>query len=142
MTKRSTKRLTTGEFILRARKVHGDKYNYSLTDYQNARSTVTIVCSTHGEFEQTPNNHLSGSACSKCSGTNKKITTDEFIKRARKVHGNKYNYSESDYNGAFKKLTIICPIHGTFEQKPSVHTHGSGCHKCAVLVRAKARWQD
>lgn len=44
----------------------------------------------------------------------KKLTTEEFIERARKIHGNKYDYSKVNYVNAKTKVCIICPIHGEF----------------------------
>ena len=67
------------KFIEKSIKKHGDKYDYSKVEYINNRTKVCIICSEHGEFWQTPNKHLSGRGCSKCSGKYKK-TTEDFIK--------------------------------------------------------------
>ena len=123
-----TVKKATDEFIKDAIAVHGDKYNYSSTEYKNAKTKVKIGCIEHGEFEQTPNKHLQGKGCPKCIGRNK--TTEEFIKEAKKVHGDKYNYSSTEYNGSMIKVKIGCPIHGEFEQNPNSHLYGKGCPKC------------
>lgn len=60
------KKLTTEEFIEKARKVHVDKYDYSKVEYVNNLTKVCIICPKHGEFWQTPNNHLSGKGCPIC----------------------------------------------------------------------------
>ena len=123
-------RMTTEEFIEKAKKVHGDKYDYSKVKYVNKDTKVTIICPTHGEFEQNPRSHLTGQGCPSCGG-NKKLTTEEFVERARIVHGDKYDYSKVDYVNNNTKVTIICPTHGEFEQKPSGHLTGRGCPYCS-----------
>ena len=123
-------RMTTEEFIEKAKKVHGDKYDYSKVKYVNKDTKVTIICPTHGEFEQNPRSHLTGKGCPACGGS-RKVTTEEFIKKARKVHGDKYDYSKVDYVNNNTKVTIICPTHGEFEQKPSGHLTGRGCPYCS-----------
>lgn len=122
-------RITREEFIEKAREVHDNKYDYSKVNYEGMEKNVTIVCPKHGEFLQTPTNHLQGKGCSKCSGKYKP-TTDEFIERARKVHDNKYNYSKIDYKGMKTKVIITCPIHGDFSQTPDNHLKTKGCPKC------------
>ena len=126
-------RLTTEEFIKRAREVHGNKYNYSKTEYVNQTTKVCIICPKHGEFWQAPNGHLEGKGCKHC-GHNTKLTTEEFIKRAKEVHGDKYDYSKVIYNGMEKSVCIICPKHGEFWQTPRHHILGfkCGCSKCCV----------
>ena len=123
-------RLTTEEFIEKARKVHGDKYDYSKVEYKNAHTKVCIICPEHGEFWQTPNTHLYLKCeCSKCM-KNAKGTTDEFIERARKIHINKYDYSKVEYINSKTKVCIICPEHGEFWQTPDKHLYGQGCPIC------------
>lgn len=61
----------------------------------------------------------------------KKKTKEEFIKDARKVHGDKYDYSKVEYVGSKIKVCIICPKHGEFWQTPSHHFEGKGCPKCS-----------
>ena len=128
------KKLTQKEFIERARKVHGDKYDYSKVIYKNSSTKVCIICPEHGEFWQIPNSHLQGIGCPKCGdlkkGEYKKSNTDNFINRAKEVHGNKYDYSKSVYKGVHDKICIICPEHGEFWQEANNHLHGKGCPKC------------
>ena len=123
------KKSTTEEFIESAKKIHGDKYDYSKVKYDLAKKPVIIVCPIHGEFKQTPLNHLKGAGCKKCSGTSRS-STDEFIDNAKKIHGDKYDYSKVYYVNNKTKVKIICPIHGEFEQKPNTHLNGSGCYFC------------
>ena len=117
------------DFILKAREIHGDKYDYSLVEYKNNKTKVCIICPVHGEFWQKPNNHLIGQGCPYCGGTHK-YTTNEFITKAREVHGDKYDYSRVIYTGWNNKVTIVCPTHGEFKQTPFDHLRGHGCVKC------------
>jgi hypothetical protein len=125
-------------FLQDAKNAHGDKYNYSEVDYKNALSKVKIICPVHGFFHQTPASHVRGIACSKCSdliaADKRRLSTDEFIARARVVHGNKYDYSSADYVTSHSKVKIICPEHGSFWQSPATHTMGNkaGCPGCAT----------
>lgn len=124
-------RLSNDEWIANSKKIHGDKYDYSLTDYQGRDNLVTMICPIHDKFTLLAKNAYRG--CPDCNMENRpstKLTTDEFIERARKVHGDKYDYSEVDYDGTFKEVKIICPTHGDFEQKPNTHLKGHGCSKC------------
>lgn len=126
---KGTKKKTTIEFIDQARKVHGDKFDYSLVDYVNALTKINIICPIHGTFSQIPNNHL-WFGCEACGG-NKRKTTNKFIEEARLVHGDTYDYSLSEYVDAFAKVKIICRDHGIFEQSPDNHLHGRGCSSCS-----------
>ena len=128
--------ISKGDFIEKAKKVHGDKYDYSKVEYVNKRTKVCIVCPKHGEFWQTPYVHLSGHNCKKCSceeaWDKQKITTEQFIERARVIHGDKYDYTKSEYKGATIPVKIICPIHGEFWQRPSSHINNKqGCPQCS-----------
>ena len=196
-------RLTREQFILKARQIHGWKYDYSKVVYVNSHTSVCIICPIHGEFWQKPYIHLTNHGCSKCGIDNvreskiksndvfllqarnthgdayeyldpyinsqtpirtrckkhdyiftqnpsshlqrrgcpicgreiveasTRLTLEEFIRRSNIVHNNKYDYTPSEYIDGKTKTTIICPIHGPFEQKPSNHLAGHGCPKCA-----------
>lgn len=127
------------EFIEKAKKIHGDKYDYSKVEYVKANIKVCIICPEHGEFWQTPNNHLSGKGCHKC-GINKQALSHKknkelFLKEANNVHGSKYDYSKYEYINSHVKSCIICPEHGEFWQSPLKHISGCGCPKCANNVK-------
>ena len=129
-------------FIDKAKKVHGDKYDYSKVEYMDNHTKVCIVCPTHGEFFQTPHNHLKGRGCPKCANETRRLkhvsNTESFIAKAKKVHGDKYDYSRVEYVNNHTKVCIICREHGEFFQTPSNHLKGKGCNKCArKLVAAK-----
>lgn len=119
----------TTEFIEKAKRYHGDKYDYSLVEYKNATIKIKIICLEHGIFKQTPNNHLNGQGCQKCAN-NFKLTTEEFIIEAKNTHGDKYDYSLVKYINSFTPVIIICPIHGKFKQKPKLHKNGGKCPYC------------
>ena len=138
MPTKSNKKL----FINKSKQVHGDKYDYSKVEYINAYTKVCIICPEHGEFWQTPASHMKGYGCLKCGQierkkklveiNQKKYNTDAFIKDARKIHGDKYDYSKVEYVNATTKVCIICPEHGEFWQTPNMHLNASqGCPKCA-----------
>ncbi len=121
--------LTTKEFIEKAKNIHGDKYDYSKTEYIDSKTKICIICPEHGEFWQRPNDHLNKKGCPKCAGKIK-LTTEEFIKKAKQVHGDKYDYSKVEYNCIRDKICIICPEHGEFWQTPNDHLDNHGCPKC------------
>lgn len=125
-----SKKLTTEEFIERAKLVHGDKYDYSLTEYKSAHDTINAICEKHGEFYQKAYSHLSGKGCDKCGGT-QKYTNETFIAKSKEKHGNKYDYSLVNYTLAHNRVKIICPEHGEFNQLPYTHIQGFGCYQCA-----------
>lgn len=116
--------------------VHGELYDYSKFEYVTAKNKGKVTCKTHGDFLITPNDHLSGKGCRECGFISRSIgrrtSTDEFINRARKVHGNKYDYNSTDYLSAKVPITIICPVHGGFSQIPNYHLSGNGCQKCGL----------
>lgn len=126
MPRKKTLKEVIGKFI----EVHGDKYDYSQLEYKDTHTKVRIICPIHGEFEQSPLNHSQGHGCPKCCKTGVRTTLEEFITEAKKVHGNKYDYSKVVYINANTKVCIICPIHGEFWQRPADHLNGVGCKKC------------
>lgn len=121
--------LSLEEFIQKAKIIHGNKYDYNKVIYTDYISKITITCSEHGDFDQTPQMHLKGQGCPYCAGTIKS-NIEEFIEKARTVHGKKYDYSKSDYRGNKIKITMICPNHGEFNQTPNNHLRGAGCPVC------------
>lgn len=125
---------TTQDFIKKARKVHGDTYDYSCTEYKGARYNVDIRCKIHGVFTQMATNHLSGKGCTECSrikvARDQTSNTEEFIEKAKNIHGNRYDYSLVNYKNNRTQVEIICKIHGKFLQAPSGHLGGKGCKEC------------
>jgi hypothetical protein len=140
--------LTQEKFLARAKKTHKNVYDYSKTQYIPGNKKVEIGCKLHGIFFQYPLNHIKGQGCPKCGrdrtyNSNKRpITKKEFVKKAVKIHSDKYDYSkvESIVYGT-QKIIIICKKHGEFLQSPTRHIcTKQGCFKCArELTGNKAR---
>lgn len=124
--------MDTELFIEKAKKVHGEKYDYSKVNYVDAKTKVTIICPKHGEFEVTPNAHLNGNGCKECAKelTKEKvgISKEEFIRRATEKFGDRFDYSNIDYRGFREKTMLYCRQHGAFEASPFNHLRrDSGC---------------
>lgn len=124
------KKLTTEEFIAKAKAIHGDKYDYSSSNYENSMTKLIIICKEHGEFLVTPNGHLSQKHGCRVCARNKPMNTVEFISRAIGIHGDLYDYSDVKYSGSHNVVKIICKKHGAFEQVAYSHLAGRGCKKC------------
>ena len=128
------KKKTTEEFILEANLIHKNKYNYSLVKYTANNIKISIICSLHGEFKQSPSKHLSNQGCPKCSikkvHDSQRKVFDDFKSKANLIHDNKYSYNSTDYVNNRTKIIITCPIHGEFKQIPSNHLRGKGCLYC------------
>lgn len=128
---------TLEDFINKGNSVHNNHYDYSSVSkqFKNLSDQVTIICPTHGRFTKSASNHVNGQGCPKCSqnGLAEKFlkSNEDFIKDAKKVHGNKYDYSNVEYTGAFDNVKITCPKDGVFVQSPSSHLGGIGCPKCS-----------
>ena len=118
-------------FIQKALLKHNGIYDYSFSNVINSKSKIKIKCSIHGLFKQIANDHLQGYGCPKCGGTSK-LNTTNFIEKAINKHGNKYDYSLTEYFNIKTKVNIICPIHGLFEQTPNNHLNGKGCRNCGL----------
>ena len=131
---RSTKRLTTEQFIEKSIKIHENNYDYSKFVYKNNKTKSTIICQFHGEFLQRPNEHLTGYGCRKCGrmvvGEKFRKNKEDFVNQSNLTHDNKYDYSQSVYIKNRRKVVIICPIHGKFLQEPIFHSKGYGCPHC------------
>lgn len=123
----------TDSFVASARQVHGDRYSYNDVAYVNARTKVKIICKIHGEFLQSPNDHLDVCGCPKC-GRNNSACKNDFVSRAVAVHGLRYEYSKCDYKTTDDKVAIICHEHGIFMQTPHDHLNGHGCPDCGAIT--------
>ena len=127
------RKLTTEDFIIRANKIHNKVYDYSETVYTGIKDKLKIICSNHGEFTQRADHHLTGFGCSKCSNC-QQHTTESFIEKSKKLHGDKYCYNESRYKANSVKVGIKCRIHGSFKMLPYSHMNeGQGCPKCGKI---------
>lgn len=128
----SSWKMSPEDFLNRATQVWGDRWDYSLVHYINTSTKVKILCPLHGEFEQTPKKHLLGSVgCPRCNG--QRMDTSLFISKAKKVWGDRWDYSKVTYQRSSQPVRIVCPDHGEFEQRPNNHLSGSvGCRGCNV----------
>ena len=128
------------EFYLKKyKKKFGEKFDYSKFEYVNANTQTLVKCPTHGWFYITPYKHsISKCGCRKCSAEIRwerdGVSVEQFIKRAKIVHGDTYDYSSVKLTmGMEGKINIICKRHGKFSQRASNHLNGDGCPKCRNL---------
>lgn len=130
------------DFIEKAILVHNNRYDYSKSIYINAATKLIIICKIHGEFEQTPNNHLRNRDCPICGDLSRSLTKmsdyNDYYKLFIEKHGNKYDYSKVNWQGSCIKIIITCKIHGDFEILPYVHKNGKECQKCTNRYSKKS----
>lgn len=130
------KTVTKDQFLERAISKHGTKYSYTECNYINTVTKITINCPNHGNFQQSPEKHMAGQGCPTCGRNTaakaKEKSTADFVKKARKIHGDNYDYADTIYVSAKAKLNIRCPQHGVFSQLASGHLSGYGCKHCAT----------
>jgi hypothetical protein len=144
---------STKEFVSKLRDVHGSRYSYKNVVFQGVQKSITVGCRLHGAFEQRASSHLSGQGCPMCANESRKtkntLELETFLKKARKAHGDLYDYSKVVYVHSNKKVKIVCKKHGVFEQTPANHINQrNGCHFCGVekskqpsgLEKAVAKW--
>lgn len=126
-----TQQFNKADVIKKFEEIHGNLYSYESFEYNGMNKKSKVICPIHGEFLITPNHHLyRKQGCPKCA-RNKQLSTEEFIDKARNVHGDRYDYSNTKYINAFTKVEITCPIHGSFFQTPHNHIQGrQGCPSC------------
>ncbi len=131
---------STSQFIEKAIKKHGNKFDYSKVIYTGSHNKVCIICSEHGEFFQKATNHLTGNGCKKCAykyshGKYRLTSFETFLSQAKRIHGDKYDYSKTEWKNTYTKIKITCPIHGEFIQIPQNHIRlKCGCRKCGRLI--------
>ena len=132
------KEITNQEFIKESNKKHKNNYIYDKVVYVNKVKKVIITCKKHGDFLQTPANHLKGHGCMGCSGKTQK-DTQRFIEEANKKHNFKYNYDKVNYSKAQAKIIITCNIHGDFTQAAYSHLSGIGCMECSGKTKRSSQ---
>ena len=140
------KSLGKESFIKDALITHNSYYDYSkVEDFLDTHEKVTIICPVHGEFKQKIYAHRYGSGCEKCSyierGLNKRVSLEDFLKRAKEKHGDVYNYSKTIFSKIDESVTIICPHHGEFTQIAQNHLNG-GCLSCGKIYSAYSFKKD
>jgi hypothetical protein len=129
--------ITKNEFLLRAKKIHGDSYEYKEVNYVNYSTKVTFQCNNCMRLcEVKPQVHISkGVGCKVCTKNRQsdkcRKGTEKFVEESREIHKDKYDYSKVEYKTTHANVTIICKIHGEFEQSPSNHLRSKyACVKC------------
>ena len=132
--KNKDRKITLEKFIERADKKHNGKYDYSQVKYKTLYDTVDIICPKHGLYKQVARYHLNGYGCTQCAIDESKLKLEEFIKKAKSIHGDKYDYSKVKYENSYTDVKITCPVHGEFLQTPGTHLKGCGCPKCGKIV--------
>jgi hypothetical protein len=133
-----TNRKDLRELLEECHSMHNNKYKYNFANYTSINKKYEIVCPEHGVFLQRLSSHLSGVGCKKCVDALKTKTTEEFIKDAKAVHGEKFDYSQVHYLNSHSKIQVICPKHGVFSIAPYGHLDGRGCAQCAIASRIAA----
>jgi very-short-patch-repair endonuclease len=128
------KRKTIDDVLLEFNNTHNFRYDYSKVVYINNHTPVIIICKDHGEFLQTPKNHINGFGCSMCSGK-KRYTNETFIFKANQKHNFRYDYSKVVYINIRSVIIIICKDHGEFKKMAKDHLRGEGCPKCSAEQR-------
>lgn len=133
-------RCPNAEFVEKARKVHGNLYDYSSVNYVNNHTKIKVVCDVHGPWYVIPNNHLSGAICKSCAIEKRaKATIDlhasKFVERAKSVpahQGRGYTYHKVVYKNTRTKVVVTCPKHEDFLVSPNSHLYGAGCPRCTI----------
>lgn len=142
--------LNTTKFIQKAIAAHGDKYDYSKSNYLSARDKIEIVCPTHGSFWQIASNHINQkNGCGKCfnlrRSNSRRLNLSTVVERFKQSHGDTYDYSKVEFITTEHKVEIVCEYHGSFLQRVSDHFRGHGCLKCAdhcFVSRVGTEWLD
>lgn len=138
------RKLTTEQFVEKAKEKHGDKYDYSLVDYINSTTKIKLICKSENHyFEQSPSNHLYGFGCIFCAritqGNSKRKNKYDFIKKAKKLHGDTYSYENVNYIDNTTAVNITCKHHGDYSQTPNAHLSKKGCMKCSRIYNSFIR---
>ena len=135
MTESNLLKIPQEDVIKECNEIHNNRYNYSLVKYKGSHVPIVVICPIHGQFETLPHNHKRGVGCIKCRNNllseKYRSSTEDFIEKALKIHGDKYDYSKVICTKTIDTVVITCPIHGEFEQTVQAHLRGSGCPTCA-----------
>lgn len=121
---------THESLIEKFNQIHNYKFTYSLEQYKNVKSYISITCPSHGVFEQRADAHIAGNGCRLCVDESKASIAKDLISKFEMIHKHKYDYSKMIYKNTRTKIVIVCDKHGDFEQTPSCHLQGKGCLSC------------
>ena len=129
-------RYSNEHFLELATKIHGNKYDYSEVDYKRTQDKIKIICRKHGAFYQRPNQHLKGNGCPVCGFesmvSKTSSNTERYVEQAKRIVGDKYDYSKVKYKNYLTAIEIVCRKHGSFFQLPYQHLRGKGCPICSA----------
>lgn len=147
MAQRYKARKTNETYIAECIAIHGSRYIYDKVMYRRSSDKVDIVCRQHGIFALRAELHLEGKGCPHCSEITfirgrRGTTTEEYIRRCKKIHKNRYTYNKTVYVHHREDLIVTCKIHGDFDQRPDRHLQGQGCPQCAWDARTKVITTD
>ena len=137
------RKFTLEEFINKAKIIHSTRYDYTSVLYTGMKNPIQILCKRCGLlFFQRPDHHLCGRGCPRCSikiqASKHRLTIKEFIGRAKKIHGNKYDYSKAIYLGHKSKIKIFCKnCLCFFKQTANAHLRGEGCPHCNIVSKGE-----
>jgi len=138
-----SKRKLLKEVLSEFKKVHGEKYDYSLINsYNNSDEKLPIIChekdefgNEHGVFFQSRSKHFSRKhGCPKCAKSGVKYTPQEFKEKIKKIYGDKYSTEKTIYVNSHTISKFICKEHGEFETKPYYLLQGHGCPLCGRKI--------
>ena len=137
--KKKTKSTDKELFILEAKKVYGDKDDYTDTNIVSSRENIKIRCTKHDlVFEKNIQTYLAGWGCPECSAENysklRSIPKDVYYERVKKIHNNKYEYCD-DYTFTKYDVSFICKEHGKVKRNGYKHLLGYGCPYCADVPK-------
>lgn len=128
------------DLIEQFRKIHGDKYDYSIMEenIKNINCEIHYICPKHGIVKQTAHNHLQGKGCYECAKESRRkklsMSLEEFIEKSKKTHNDLDKYDWTDVDISIRdekgKVKLKCKEHGEFFIKPSHFINGYGCQYC------------
>ena len=128
--------VTTESFIVEAKEIYGDRYDYSKVAYKNSEHRVVVTCPVHGDFQVYAREHLDGKGCPKCE------KGEKFIGRLKEKFGDKFGLDEFVYDSSTTPVTLICPVHGAFSRLPhQILNAPLGCPECGNDLLIQRREQ-
>jgi hypothetical protein len=133
-------RLTTEQFIDRAKAKHGNRFDYTQSTYTSYTAELGIICRNHGYFSARVSTHLKGKdgGCKNCIKIRKSSNSEDFIKEALSKYGDRYDYTSTIYTSMKAKITLICKKHGKFQVIAQNHLYNeSGCPTCGTIEAAR-----
>lgn len=129
------RKLTQSEFVKQALERAVRPVDLSQFEYKGNAIKGTALCPEHGSFQIAPNALMNRIGCPTCAlksrSDKRRMTLATFIEKAREMHRGRYDYTTTVYVGSQKKVVIVCPRHGEFEQIANAHLTGQGCPQCA-----------